>query len=96
MSASQANPLDETPAAGDSSGGGLPHGSAPGGPSPRAARIRANLRWLAGRVGSGLVVLFLLWLLALAWPKLTGSERLMRIAAIALVLAIMLVRAFPK
>lgn len=44
----------------------------------------------------GLVVLFLLWLLALAWPKLTGSERLMRIAAIALVLAIMLVRAFPK
>lgn len=74
MSASQANPLDETPAAGDSSGGGLPHGSAPGGPSPRAARIRANLRWLAGRVGSGLVVLFLVTVLVFVATQALPSD----------------------
>lgn len=43
-----------------------------------------------------LVVLFLLWLLALSWPRLTATERLMRIAAVALVVAILVVRAFPK
>lgn len=49
-----------------------------------------------GWVLLGLVALFLLWLLVLSWPRLSGSERLMRLAAIVLVAAVALVRAFPR
>lgn len=44
----------------------------------------------------GLVVLFLLWMLALSWPRLRQSERLMRIAVIVLVIALTVVKVVPR
>jgi hypothetical protein len=55
--------------------------------------------FFGGPVGSvlvGLAVLFLAWLLYLAWPQLSASERLMRLAVIALVVAVAVVQLFPK
>lgn len=55
--------------------------------------------FVGGPVGFALVgvaVLFLAWLLYLAWPRLTGNERLMRAAVIALVVAVAVVQLFPK
>lgn len=49
-----------------------------------------------GAIPLGLVVLFLVWMLALSWPRLRTSERLMRIAVIALVVALMLVKLVPR
>ncbi len=49
-----------------------------------------------GVIPLGLVVLFLLWMLALSWPRLRPSERLMRVAVIALVLALTIVKLFPR
>ncbi len=43
-----------------------------------------------------LVLLLLLWLLYLGWPRLTGVERLMRLAVIVLVLAVIVVRLAPR
>ncbi|HET8600482.1 MAG TPA: DUF6703 family protein [Segeticoccus sp.] len=55
--------------------------------------------FLGGPVGVVLVAvaaLFLAWLLYLAWPKLGGNERLMRLAVIALVVAVAVVQLVPK
>ncbi|PRY63727.1 hypothetical protein BCF74_101126 [Knoellia remsis] len=49
-----------------------------------------------GWVLVALVTLFLLWLLLLGWPRLTTPERLMRIAVVAMALAITLTQAFPR
>lgn len=49
-----------------------------------------------GAVPLGLVVVFLLWMLALSWPRLRPSERLMRVAVIALVLALTVVKVVPR
>lgn len=43
-----------------------------------------------------LVALFLGWLLALSWPRLSPVERLMRVAVIALAVAIAVVQAKPR
>ncbi len=44
----------------------------------------------------GIVALLLLWILALAWPRLSTPERLLRIAVVALVTAILVTQAFPR
>lgn len=49
-----------------------------------------------GAIPLGLVVLFLLWMLALSWPRLAGSERLMRIAVIVLVLGLTIIKVVPR
>lgn len=49
-----------------------------------------------GAIPLGLVVVFLLWMLALSWPRLRQSERLMRIAVIALVLALTIIKVVPR
>ena len=49
-----------------------------------------------GAIPLGLVVLFLLWMLALSWPRLSSSERLMRIAVIALVLGLTIIKVVPR
>jgi hypothetical protein len=43
-----------------------------------------------------LVILVLLWILALAWPRLTTAERLMRVAVIVLMAAIAITQAIPR
>ena len=43
-----------------------------------------------------LVTLFLAWLLVLGWPRLTSQERLMRVAVVALALAITITQAIPR
>ncbi len=35
------------------------------------------------------VILVLVWILALAWPRLTGAERLMRLAVVAIMVAVL-------
>jgi hypothetical protein len=42
------------------------------------------------------VVLFLAWVLFLGWPRLTPVERLMRLAVIAMAVAISVSQAFPR
>lgn len=49
-----------------------------------------------GAIPLGLVVLFLLWMLGLSWPRLTESERLMRIAVIVLVIGLTAIKLFPR
>ena len=49
-----------------------------------------------GVIPLGFVVLFLLWMLALSWPRLTKPEQLMRLAVIALVLALTVTKVFPR
>ncbi|MBT9257224.1 hypothetical protein KMZ32_18975 [Phycicoccus sp. MAQZ13P-2] len=44
----------------------------------------------------GVVVLLLAWILALAWPRLSSAERLMRLAVVAVMVAILLTQAFPR
>ncbi|NLJ54739.1 MAG: hypothetical protein GX344_11505 [Intrasporangiaceae bacterium] len=43
-----------------------------------------------------LVAVFLTWLLYLSWPRLTGAERLMRFAVIAIVIVAAVTRANPR
>ncbi len=40
--------------------------------------------------------LILLWILALAWPRLTMPERLMRVAVVAMLGAVIVTQAFPR
>ena len=40
--------------------------------------------------------LLLAWILALAWPRLTLAERLMRLAVVAIITAITVTEAFPR
>ena len=49
-----------------------------------------------GWIFLAVVTLFLAWLLYLGWPRITTSEKLMRVAATVLVGGITLVRAFPQ
>lgn len=49
-----------------------------------------------GAIPLGLVVLFLVWMLGLSWPRLTMPERLMRLAVVALVLALTIVKVIPR
>lgn len=49
-----------------------------------------------GVVPLGLVVLFLAWMLGLSWPRLRPSERLMRIAVIALVIGLIVITVLPR
>ena len=49
-----------------------------------------------GWVLVALVALFLTWLLVLAWPRLRGPERLMRVAVIAIAVAIAVTQALPR
>ena len=49
-----------------------------------------------GAIPLGLVVLFLVWMLALSWPRLTRSEVLMRVAVIVLVLGLTVIKIFPR
>ena len=42
------------------------------------------------------VVAFLLWMLALSWPRLSSSERLMRVAVILLVASLAVIKLFPR
>ena len=35
------------------------------------------------------VILVLVWILALAWPRLTGAERLMRLAVVGIMVAVL-------
>ncbi len=44
----------------------------------------------------GVAAALLAWLLALAWPRLNVAERLMRLAVVAVIVAIMVTEAFPK
>jgi hypothetical protein len=49
-----------------------------------------------GAVCTGLVAVFVGWLLYLSWPRLTASERLGRAAVLLLALALFLVQLFPR
>ena len=49
-----------------------------------------------GWVLIALVVLILGWILVLAWPRLTGPERLMRSAVVALMVAVTVTQALPR
>lgn len=49
-----------------------------------------------GWVLVAVVAVFLGWLLALGWPRLTAPERLMRIAVVAIAVAIAVTQAFPR
>jgi hypothetical protein len=42
------------------------------------------------------VVLFLLWTLYLGWPRLDGTQRIMRVTVLLLAAAVMLTQAFPR
>ena len=57
--------------------------------------LRHDVRWL-GAFATGIVVLFLAWMLALSWPRLTRSEVLMRVAVIVLVLGLTVIKIFPR
>ena len=49
-----------------------------------------------GVIPLGVVVLFLVWMLALSWPRLRQSERLMRVAVIVLVIGLTVVSVVPR
>lgn len=44
----------------------------------------------------GLAALFVGWLLYLSWPRLTGSEKLMRSAVVLLAIALAITQLFPR
>ena len=46
--------------------------------------------------GSPSFVLVLLWILALAWPRLTTAERLMRVAVVGLMVAVLVTQVSPR
>lgn len=55
--------------------------------------------FLGGPVGwvlVGLALAFILWLFYLSWPQLSGVDRLMRIAVLAVFVAATLVLLFPR
>jgi len=49
-----------------------------------------------GFVFTLLIAVFLGWLVFLTWPRLAGPEKLMRLAVLALVVAVAVMQAFPK
>jgi hypothetical protein len=42
------------------------------------------------------VIVVLAWILALAWPRLTGAERLMRLAVVAIMVAVLVTQLAPR
>jgi hypothetical protein len=50
----------------------------------------------AGFVLMGLGAVFVGWILYLSWPRLSGSERIMRIAVLLLAVALAVVQLFPR
>jgi hypothetical protein len=54
---------------------------------------------IAGPVGftlMGLAALFVAWVLYLSWPRLTGTERIMRFAVLLLAVAMAVSLLFPR
>jgi len=51
---------------------------------------------VTGVVCTAVVVLFVGWLMFLSWPRLTGSEKLGRLAVLAVAIALCVVQAFPR
>ncbi len=51
---------------------------------------------IVGVICTAVVTAFVGWLMYLSWPRLTGTERLGRLAVLALALALCLVQAFPR
>jgi hypothetical protein len=49
-----------------------------------------------GFVLMGLAATFVAWVLYLSWPRLSGSERIMRLAVLLLALAMAVVQLFPR
>jgi len=49
-----------------------------------------------GWIATTLVAAFLAWMLTVSWPRLTGVEKLMRIAVLFFISAIALVQARPR
>ncbi len=49
-----------------------------------------------GFVLMGLAALFVAWVLYLSWPRLNGTERLMRLAVLLLAVAMAVVQLFPR
>ena len=49
-----------------------------------------------GWVLIALVVVLLAWIPLLAWPRLTTAERLMRIAVVAILIAVTVTQAVPR
>ncbi len=43
-----------------------------------------------------LLTVFLCWMLFISWPRLLGPERLMRLAVVAMAVALTIMRAFPR
>jgi hypothetical protein len=55
--------------------------------------------FISGQVGFVLMILgaaFVGWVLFLSWPRLSGSERIMRFAVLLLALALAVVQLFPR
>lgn len=54
---------------------------------------------ISGPVGfvlMGVAAAFVGWVLYLSWPRLTGSERIMRLAVLLLAVAMAVVQLFPR
>ena len=51
---------------------------------------------LTGHDGIALATLILVWVLVMSWPQLTPPEKLLRLAVIALLAAVTVVRALPR
>jgi hypothetical protein len=54
---------------------------------------------IGGTVGfvlMSLAAIFVAWVLYLSWPRLTGSERIMRLAVLLLAVAMAVVQLFPR
>ena len=54
---------------------------------------------ISGPVGfvlMGVAAAFVGWVLYLSWPRLTGSERIMRLAVLLLAVAMAFVQLFPR
>lgn len=49
-----------------------------------------------GFVLMGVAAAFVSWILYLSWPRLTGSERIMRFAVLLLAVAMAVVQLFPR
>jgi hypothetical protein len=68
---------------------------------PRAVPVLAVLGLLVvgafgpswGWVLTGVVAIFLAWVLAVSWPGLSTTERIMRVAVLAFIIAITVVKA---
>ena len=71
---------------------------------PRVAAFLGVLAFMAagvfvpkvGYLFTAAVAAFLAWLIYLTWPRLAGPEKLMRVAILALVVAVAFMQAFPR